>query len=317
MKVLDKDVLRRDLPLAYVCDKLEIVPDESGTAICPFHDDHRPSMYFYVDDRGVEKWACPPCGKGGDIYDLIRESTGLGFSDSLQWASDLLDSIPESAPRTRARAKPKFDRATADRMVSDARARALDNRGYVMAALKLISVEGPAEGRGRWDDWLFSNWKVGVGDQGETVFPHYDGAGELIGVKFRALEGAKWSFPGSSWQCLYGSWRPRRHQGLLVCEGETDAIWASMADPPVDVLSLPGGAGRFCPHWVDIPADVLLLGFDGDPSGDEATKTWLEAVDTQGRDVRVVPVRREKDLRTDGRLLDTLVRAAARYSPRQ
>jgi DNA primase len=314
MRVLDKDVLRAELPLAYACDKLGIVPDDSGQAICPFHDDHHPSMYFYVDDRGVEKWACPPCGKGGDLYDLIKEAEGLGFSDCLQWAADLLDSLPEGAVRQRrARPKPQFDQAAATSLLRDSFQRAEDNRGYVCLALDLLPKDSTADLRGRCDDWLAQTWGLGVGEDGQTVFPHYDARGALVGMKFRALDGTKWSYPGSSWQSLYGVWRPRRHQGLLVCEGETDAIWASMQSPPVDVMALPGGAGKFVPAWADYPADVLFLGFDGDEAGDEATKAWLKALAGRGRDVRVVPVRREEDLRSDGRPLDTLLRAASRY----
>lgn len=49
--------------------------------ICPFHDDHDPSLYL-DDQKGL--WICFACGdKSGDQIDLWKEVRGLDFKDTL------------------------------------------------------------------------------------------------------------------------------------------------------------------------------------------------------------------------------------------
>lgn len=43
-------------------------------AICPFHDDHRPSMSI-DGQRGIYK--CFACGAGGDVFNFVREYSAL------------------------------------------------------------------------------------------------------------------------------------------------------------------------------------------------------------------------------------------------
>jgi len=48
--------------------------DNRAKAICPFHDDHSPSMS--VDgQRGIYK--CFACGAGGDVFNFVREYSSL------------------------------------------------------------------------------------------------------------------------------------------------------------------------------------------------------------------------------------------------
>lgn len=313
LRVLDKDVLRSELPIVYVCDLLGIQPDETGQACCPFHDDHRPSFYLYLDDRGVEKWACMPCGVGGDVYDLIQKAKGLTFSEALTWARDVLEHLPEGAARPKPAPKQPFDRAAAQQVVLASQQRARENIGWLCVSLGIRDGWEPRCDREDTDDWLRTTMGVGVGHEGEAVLPHFDSIGRLTGVKFRALDSTKWAFPGSQWTSLYGSWLTRRHRGILVCEGETDALWARMQNPPLDVYALPGGAGRFDPRWTDVDADVVVLGFDADAAGDAATATWTRALGT--RDVRVCKLSRGVDLRSSGHTMDSILREAARYNP--
>jgi len=53
------------------------VSDNGGTVNCPSprHDDRSPSCRVYPGDRG---WHCFGCGRGGSIYDLASELSGIG-----------------------------------------------------------------------------------------------------------------------------------------------------------------------------------------------------------------------------------------------
>ena len=49
-------------------------------ALCPFHDDSRPS--FRIDaKRGL--WYCDPCSMGGDAIDLVMRMRGSSFPDAV------------------------------------------------------------------------------------------------------------------------------------------------------------------------------------------------------------------------------------------
>lgn len=48
--------------------------DNRATAICPFHDDHNPSMSI-DGQRGMYK--CFACGAGGDVFNFVREYSAL------------------------------------------------------------------------------------------------------------------------------------------------------------------------------------------------------------------------------------------------
>ncbi|MFZ0012976.1 MAG: DNA primase [Acidimicrobiia bacterium] len=52
----------------------------SYMAICPFHQEKTPSMSV---DRARGLYHCFGCGKGGDVYDFVRETRGVEFGEAL------------------------------------------------------------------------------------------------------------------------------------------------------------------------------------------------------------------------------------------
>lgn len=49
--------------------------------LCPFHDDHRPSMRVNPDRQSFKCWAC---GTGGDCYTFVMERDRLTFPEALE-----------------------------------------------------------------------------------------------------------------------------------------------------------------------------------------------------------------------------------------
>ncbi len=50
---------------------------EWKSAICPFHDDHKPSLRVRLDTGGFRCMACGACG--GDVLAFHMQRYGLGF----------------------------------------------------------------------------------------------------------------------------------------------------------------------------------------------------------------------------------------------
>lgn len=53
----------------------------SHVAVCPFHDDHKPSMHISAS-KGIYK--CFACGAGGDIYKFVQDYTKVSFIDAVK-----------------------------------------------------------------------------------------------------------------------------------------------------------------------------------------------------------------------------------------
>lgn len=279
-----------------MCGELGIGPlGSNGKCSCPWHDDRDPSFTLYVNTLGVQRWACSPCGASGDVYDLIQRVEGVGFIDSLLRAEELLEAMPAQRELSLRAAEP-FDRRAAERLLAAAHTTARENFGWLGVALGMVDDGVSREEREMVDAILSAGWVLGLGPEGEAVFPHLDYSGQLVGLKFRALDGRRWTFPGSRFAHLYGGWHAREHRNVLLCEGETDTIWADLQSPGVDVLGLPSGAGKFMPEWSELRADVYYLAFDGDDAGRDATAVWQRAL--AGLDVRVCPVPEGEDIRS-------------------
>ena len=76
--VRDKDEIRQLLKIEYVCKELGVLLTRDLRALCPIHENdglqHDPSFYLWDGDDGIRRWWCQPCGRGGDIFDLISEA---------------------------------------------------------------------------------------------------------------------------------------------------------------------------------------------------------------------------------------------------
>jgi DNA primase len=56
--------------------------------LCPFHEDHRPSMNI-APHRGAGVWKCWACGAGGDVIDFVEAYERISRRDALSVVADL------------------------------------------------------------------------------------------------------------------------------------------------------------------------------------------------------------------------------------
>ena len=237
--MLDRLTLQRlrDLPIEQVAKRvgLHVVRHKS---LCPFHDDHRPSLTFHARSN---TFRCFSCGAQGGPIDLVMRRLGMSFPEACRWLDGgvTIDPLPLSRPRPREEEETHkyFDAARYGRFfehpwLSD-RARSflfqerrLDPR--VVAWCRLTS----------WTDRHGTHW---------LQTPYYDTQMRLVGLQNRNLDykkiaGAEASssepmaqprfrFPQGSRCGLYNQpvlLRLRPGEPLWITEGCSDC-WAMLS----------------------------------------------------------------------------------------
>jgi putative DNA primase/helicase len=65
---------------------LKINGRSKATGLCPFHDDHNPSLYVNLD---TGKWKCFVCDIGGDIFSFYMKDRGVDFKTALEELAEM------------------------------------------------------------------------------------------------------------------------------------------------------------------------------------------------------------------------------------
>jgi DNA primase len=66
-------------------------------ALCPFHDDHNPSLDINPDRQSYKCWSC---GAGGDVFDFVQNKERVDFPEALRMLADRAGVPLESPPAT-------------------------------------------------------------------------------------------------------------------------------------------------------------------------------------------------------------------------
>jgi DNA primase len=64
-------------------------------ALCPFHDDHNPSLEL---NRERQSFKCWSCGAGGDIFDFVKDIEKVEFPEALRMLAERAGVSLETAP---------------------------------------------------------------------------------------------------------------------------------------------------------------------------------------------------------------------------
>ena len=103
--MLDRLTLQRlrDLPIEQVAERVGLRV-ERHKSLCPFHDDHRPSLTFHARSN---TFRCFSCGARGGPIDLVMRRLGMSFPEACRWLMEgegitpLLSPLPATPPRLR------------------------------------------------------------------------------------------------------------------------------------------------------------------------------------------------------------------------
>ena len=83
-------------------------------ALCPFHDDHNPSLELNPERQSFKCWSC---GAGGDVFDFVKNYERVDFPEALRMLADragiVLESPSAAVPApARGRRRPTCSRST-------------------------------------------------------------------------------------------------------------------------------------------------------------------------------------------------------------
>lgn len=239
----------------------------------PNHGDSTPSFNLWSrDGRGCfDSFGCYGCGLRGDVIDVVQITQGLSFPAALDYIDGVL--LPkyqasgyqvqevhkeDVTPDDIARCYNELDRDPQTLLKFLARMQMLPAREYV-------------EIEWRWAGHFLLDC---------VSIPHLDRDGALTGVKYRDYldRERRWGILGSRFFELYGAWRDQGRRNVVLCEGESDTVWAAhqLAGRDCDVLGLATGAGQHptVSNLEELEGREVWIMFDGDEAGDRAAKLW-------------------------------------------
>lgn len=85
----DVGTILEKVPLEDLLNRLGLKTERRGhqvTAVCPFHQDTRPSLNIYAAAKGMPAhFHCFACGAHGNAIDLVKQVNGSEFKASVEW----------------------------------------------------------------------------------------------------------------------------------------------------------------------------------------------------------------------------------------
>ena len=331
---IDKSSLERikQVPITDVAEWLDFTLHNDGKAnkrcLCPYHEDHHPSLRLNVKHNTFH---CFVCGAGGDGIKLVMDQKGLDFQEACRWIADQygLVIIEERSckPKTTKKVAPQRAISTApsafphqflpSELVERARSndivfcRAMVGNGFLSEEQMSHAAQRYRLGRSREGGVVFwqtdseqrvHNGKIMFyGPDGHRLHDHHPTwvAAEL---KKRGLLDESWS----SSQCLFGlhllpEWLSRAAEAPLVAvvESEKSAVILSEHFPDVLWLSC-GGLRMFQPALLSPLSQCRTIAFpDTDPEG-KSYRLWSDVAAETSKayafrySIRVSPILEEQ-----------------------
>jgi len=306
--------------------------------VCPFHSEKGPS--FFVSPTR-QMWKCFGCGKGGDVFEFIKEIEGVEFGDALRiLASKAGVELKRENPQIVSERKKLYEICD---LACSFFEKQLEASDWGKKAKDYLLKRGIKEETiKKWrlgyspDTWQgLSDFLVGRGYKrddivraglavksekgnnpydrfrGRIVFPIFDLNSQVIGFGARIFPrqsgvpleagkdgmGAKYINTPQTMlydksNVLYGidhaKLSVRKKNQCVLTEGYTDAIMCHQAGFE-NTVACSGTA--LTPRHLNILkryTDNLLLAFDMDLAGDNATKRGISLAESQGFNIKII-----------------------------
>jgi DNA primase len=74
--------------VSLIGESTTLIPERGGAeykCLCPFHEDHNPSMRVYPDRQSFRCWVCD---EGGDVFTWVMKREALSFPETMRFLAE-------------------------------------------------------------------------------------------------------------------------------------------------------------------------------------------------------------------------------------
>ena len=305
--------------------------------ICPFHDDHNPSMSV-SPEKGVYK--CFVCGNAGNVFNFVMEYEKVSFYEAVKIVADKIGvSIDISTSKKENTKKSplydiyniayKFYQNNLNTVYGKDAKKYLLNRKIDEDVIKNFNMGlslsdselcNALKAKGFKDDDIVSS---GVAVQNgnniydiyknRIMFPLYDLEGNVVGFSGRIYNqkseskyiNTKETEIFKKGELLYNyhiaKKEARKEKNIIVVEGFMDVIRLSTIGIVNVVATMGTAVTKYQLNLIQKLAPNITLMFDGDKAGEKATNAFIELAN--GNDSNIKVVRLEDNLDPDEYIL--------------
>lgn len=305
--------------------------------ICPFHDDHNPSMSV-SPEKGVYK--CFVCGNAGNVFNFVMEYEKVSFYEAVKIVADKIGvSIDISTSKKENTKKSplydiyniayKFYQNNLNTVYGKDAKKYLLNRKIDEDVIKNFNIGlslsdselcNALKAKGFKDDDIVSS---GVAVQNgnniydiyknRIMFPLYDLEGNVVGFSGRIYNqkseskyiNTKETEIFKKGELLYNyhiaKKEARKEKNIIVVEGFMDVIRLSTIGIVNVVATMGTAVTKYQLNLIQKLAPNITLMFDGDKAGEKATNAFIELAN--GNDSNIKVVRLEDNLDPDEYIL--------------
>lgn len=305
--------------------------------ICPFHDDHNPSMSV-SPEKGVYK--CFVCGNAGNVFNFVMEYEKVSFYEAVKIVADKIGvSIDISTSKKENTKKSplydiyniayKFYQNNLNTVYGKDAKKYLLNRKIDEDVIKNFNIGlslsdselcNALKAKGFKDDDIVSS---GVAVQNgnniydiyknRIMFPLYDLEGNVVGFSGRIYNqkseskyiNTKETEIFKKGELLYNyhiaKKEARKEKNIIVVEGFMDVIRLSTIGIVNVVATMGTAVTKYQLNLIQKLAPNITLMFDGDTAGEKATNAFIELAN--GNDSNIKVVRLEDNLDPDEYIL--------------
>ena len=296
--------------------------------VCPFHDDHSPSMSV---SKEKQIYTCFSCGATGNVIKFIQDYENISFIDAVKKCAD----IAGIALDVDVRKDTKYDKfnelydiydisykfyqnnmnsSVASEAKNYLQSRMLSEKEIKHFGIGLSLNESSLltkllKSKGITDKLLLQSGLVGESENGidlydlyrnRIMFPIHDANGRLVGYNGRAYHGetsnkyvnSKETAIFKKRDILYNYHRAkdaaRQKKEIIIMEGPMDVIRAYTIGIENVVASLGTAFGASQAMLIRKLSSNVILCFDGDDAGLKATKSAIEELIKIGIEPKIV-----------------------------
>ena len=330
----EKDDVKREVDIINLFSFFGVKLTKRGKSymgLCPFHEDHNPSLSV---DRDKGLYNCFGCGESGDIFDLTMKMKEIGFKEALIFLKEYLNNghgkpitgsyaaVSADSKKTKEGlmpAKKALSQLSLD-MISEYYRKNLLNRKEALDYLK---------SRGFTDYTLYNRFKIGFCDgslvslvsekqreelkaagilsesskehfSGCITFPLFDDTGKVVSFYGRRVDNNRVKHLYSTGPHLGIVNRKAAsvyREEIILCESVLDAL--SLIQMGIENVIPCYGVNGFTDEHLKLLKDkmvrLIVIGFDSDEAGEKASTKLKEKLLIEGFKVKVITVPVHKD----------------------